>query len=155
MSEHKAVITWQRTSPEFLKGRFSREHSWSFDGGLTVPASASPAVVPTPFSNPAGIDPEEAFVASVSSCHMLTFLYLAYREGFQVDSYEDHALGRTGKDEKGTTWISSVTLQPRITFGGVKLPSAAEQEHLHQLAHDQCFVANSIRTKVSIAPIAN
>ncbi len=152
MSEHKAVIHWQRTSPDFLKGRFSREHTWSFDGGLTVPASASPAVVPAPFSNPAGIDPEEAFVASVSSCHMLTFLYFAYREGFQVDSYDDQASGHTAKDEKGTTWISSVTLQPKISFGGAKLPAPADLERLHQLAHEQCFVANSIKTKVSIAP---
>jgi organic hydroperoxide reductase OsmC/OhrA len=119
---------------------------------LTIPASAAPAVVPAPFSNPAGIDPEEAFVASISSCHMLTFLYLACREGFQVDHYEDQAFGRTAKDEKGTTWISSVTLQPKIAFSGSKLPSVPDQERLHQLAHDQCFVANSIRTKVSIAP---
>src|SRR5437773_5968957 len=93
MSEHKATISWKRTSPDFLKGKYSREHTWTFDGGTTVPASPSPSVVPVPYSNPANVDPEEAFVASVSSCHMLTFLYLACQRGFQVDSYDDEAAG--------------------------------------------------------------
>src|SRR5881409_2889222 len=99
MAEHKATITWKRTSPDYMQGRYSREHTWSFEGGLTVPASSSPAVVPLPFSNPAHIDPEEAFVASISSCHMLTFLYLASKEGFQVDSYRDEAVGLMTKNE--------------------------------------------------------
>src|SRR5438552_8439411 len=93
MSEHKAIIRWKSTSGEFLKGKYSREHTWTFDGGLTVPASSSPAVVPLPYSNPANVDPEEAFVASISSCHMLTFLYLASRAGSEVESYEDEAVG--------------------------------------------------------------
>src|SRR5580698_6319426 len=101
MSEHKATISWNRTSPDFLSGKYSREHTWSFDGGITVPASPSPAVVPAPYSNPANIDPEEAFVASVSSCHMLTYLYLAYQQGFQVDSYHDEAAGMMTKNERG------------------------------------------------------
>src|ERR1700742_3998990 len=92
MSAHSAIISWKNTSPDFLQGKYSREHSWTFDGGLTVPASPSPHVVPVPFSNPAHVDPEEAFVAAVSSCHMLTFLYVAYKEGFQVDSYIDNAV---------------------------------------------------------------
>jgi len=153
MSEHKAVINWKRTGPDFLKGRFSREHTWSFDGGLSIPASASPAVVPAPFSNPAGIDPEEALVAAVSSCHMLTFLYFAYREGFQVDSYEDQAVGQTGKNEKGVTWVSSITLQPKIVYSGAKMPLPADEERLHHLAHEQCFVANSIKTPVKITTV--
>jgi organic hydroperoxide reductase OsmC/OhrA len=89
MSEHNATIIWTRTSPDFLKGKYSREHTWQFDGGLTIPASSSPSVVPEPYSIPANVDPEEAFVAAVSSCHMLTFLYLSCKQGFQIDTYQD------------------------------------------------------------------
>jgi organic hydroperoxide reductase OsmC/OhrA len=150
MSEHKATITWQRTSPEFLKGKYSREHSWTFDGGLTVPASASPSVVPAPYSNPACVDPEEAFVTSISSCHMLTFLYLASQQGFQVDSYKDEAVGVMTKSEKGVPWISLVTLHPNIEYSGGKPPTPADEERLHHLAHEQCFIANSIKTEVKV-----
>jgi organic hydroperoxide reductase OsmC/OhrA len=110
MSECKATIKWQRTSLDFLKGKYSREHIWMFDGGIIVPASASPSVVPVPFSNPAHVDPEEAFVASISSCHMLTFLYLASKQGFQIDNYEDEAIGVMAKNEKaclGSVWSRS------------------------------------------------
>src|ERR1043166_7894988 len=112
MSEHKAIIRWKRTSEEFLKGKYSREHTWTFDGGAVVPASPSPTNVPLPYSNPALVDPEEAFVAAISSCHMLTFLFLAYRQGFQVDSYDDEAVGVMTKNEKGVAWVSRVTLNP-------------------------------------------
>src|SRR5467141_3441799 len=125
MSEHKAIICWKRTSEEFLKGKYSREHTWTFDGGLTVPASPSPSVVPVPYSNPANVDPEEAFVASISSCHMLTFLHLAARSGFQVDRYHDAAIGVMTKNPAGAPWISSVTLNPTIVYSGEKLPAAA------------------------------
>jgi len=101
MSEHKARITWKRTGPDFLKGKYSREHPWTFDGGVTVPASSSPSVVPAPYSNANAVDPEEAFVASLSSCHMLTYVWLASREGFIVDSYEDDAVGTMEKNERG------------------------------------------------------
>jgi organic hydroperoxide reductase OsmC/OhrA len=154
MSEHKATIRWQRTSPDFLKGRYSREHTWAFDGGVTISASASPSVVPAPWSNPACVDPEEAYVASISSCHMLTFVYLAGRQGFQVDSYEDEAVGIMSKNEKGVPWISSVTLRPRIAYSGDKLPTPADQEKLHRLAHEQCFIANSIKTQVTVMGIS-
>jgi organic hydroperoxide reductase OsmC/OhrA len=150
MSEHKATIKWQRTSPDFLKGRYSREHTWTFDGGVTVPASSSPSVVPVPFSNPANVDPEEAFVASISSCHMLTFLYLASKQGFQIDSYEDEAIGVMAKNENGMPWVSLVTLHPNINYSGDKSPSSADEKQLHHLAHEQCFISNSIRTKVVI-----
>ena len=150
MSEHKATIKWQRTSPDFLKGKYSREHTWTFDGGVTVPASASPSVVPVPFSNPAHVDPEEAFVASISSCHMLTFLYLASKQGFQIDSYEDEAVGVMAKNENGVPWVSLVTLHPKISYGGDKLPSSADEKQLHHLAHEQCFIANSIKTEVVV-----
>ncbi len=152
MSEHKATISWQRASDDFLKGKYSREHSWTFDGGLTVPASASPSVVPAPWSNPANIDPEEAYVASLSSCHMLTFLWLAYKGGFQVDAYRDEAVGAVDKNENGIPWVSTVTLRPRVTYGGPKHPVPAEELHLHHLAHEQCFIANSVKTHVAVEP---
>ena len=150
MSNHKATIRWQRTSDEFLKGRYSREHTWEFDGGAVVQASPSPAVVPAPYSNAAHVDPEEAFVASLSSCHMLTFLYLAGRKGFQVDSYADEAVGVITKNERKVPWVSTVTLNPRIVFSGAKLPTRAEQEHLHHESHEQCFIANSVKTEVIV-----
>jgi organic hydroperoxide reductase OsmC/OhrA len=153
MSEHTATIRWQRTSPDFLKGRYSREHTWAFDGGVTISASASPSVVPAPWSNPACVDPEEAYVASISSCHMLTFIYLAGRQGFQVDSYEDEAVGVMSKNENGIPWISSVTLRPKIAYSGDKLPAPADQERLHHLAHEQCFIANSIKTRITVTGI--
>jgi len=153
MSEHKAIIRWKCTGPDFLKGKYSREHTWTFDGGVTVPASPSPSVVPAPYSNAAHVDPEEAFVASVSSCHMLTYLYVAYQQGFQVDSYEDEAVGVMTKNEKGVPWVSSVTLHPRIRYGGAKLPTADDEKRLHHMAHDQCFIANSIKTTVLVEGI--
>ena len=150
MSEYKAIIKWQRTSPDFLKGRYSREHTWTFDGGVTIPASPSPSVVPAPYSNPANVDPEEAFVASVSSCHMLTFLHVASRQGFQIDSYEDESVGVLTKNENGVPWVSRVTLTPKISYSGSKLPTPADVEKLHHLAHEQCFIANSIKTEVVV-----
>ena len=153
MSEHKAIISWKRSSPDFLKGKYSREHHWKFDGGLTIPASPSPSVVPAPYSNPAHVDPEEAYVASISSCHMLTFLFIASRQGFQVDSYEDEAVGAMAKNEKGVAWVSSVTLNPKIVYSGEKLPTPTDEEHLHHLAHEQCLIANSIKTEVTVKGI--
>jgi organic hydroperoxide reductase OsmC/OhrA len=150
MSEHKSTIKWQRTSSDFLKGKYSREHTWTFDGGVTVPASASPSVVPVPFSNPAHVDPEEAFVASISSCHMLTILFLASKQGYQIDSYDDEAVGVIAKNENGVPWISLVTLKPKIIYSGEKLPSPADEKQMHHLAHEQCFIANSIKTEVIV-----
>lgn len=150
MSEHKAIIRWNGPNADFTKGGYSREHTWTFDGGLTVGASSSPSVVPVPYSNPALIDPEEAFVAAISSCHMLTFLYLASREGFQVDSYEDEAVGVMTKNEKGIAWMSNVVLRPNITYGGGVLPTPDEERRLHHQAHDHCYISNSIKTEVSV-----
>jgi organic hydroperoxide reductase OsmC/OhrA len=150
MSEHKAIIRWKRTSPDFLKGKYSREHTWTFDGGVTVPASPSPSVVPAPYSNPAHVDPEEAFVAAVSSCHMLTYLYLACQQGFQVDSYTDDAVGLMSKSERGVPWVRSVILHPQIVYGGDRTPTPADEERLHHDAHEQCFIANSIKTEVTV-----
>src|SRR5215468_7755582 len=139
MSEYKVTVDWRRKSEEdFLKGKYSREHTWTFDGGVVLAASSSPSVVPTPFSNPKNVDPEEAFVASVSSCHMLTFLYLASRQGFQIDSYRDNAVGVMTKNENGVMWVSEVTLKPEIVYSGQKKPGPAEEERLHHLSHEQC-----------------
>jgi organic hydroperoxide reductase OsmC/OhrA len=150
MSQHLATIHWTRSGPDFLKGHYSREHTWSFDGGITVPASPSPLVVPVPWSNPANVDPEEAFVASVSSCHMLTFLWLASKEGFVADSYRDESVGVMTKNENGVPWVSTITLRPEIVWSGDKQPAASALERLHHLAHEQCFIANSIKTLVVV-----
>lgn len=151
MSEHKATIRWQRTGADFLKGQYSREHTWTFDGGATVPASSALSSVPFPYSNPAHVDPEEALVASVSSCHMLTFLFLASRKGFQIDSYSDEAVGTMTKNENGVPWVSAIRLNPKIGYGGEKRPSHEEETQLHHAAHEQCFIANSIKSEVSVA----
>jgi organic hydroperoxide reductase OsmC/OhrA len=150
MAGHKATIVWQRSGPDFLKGRYSREHTWSFDGGVTVPASPAPSVMPVPWSNPAHVDPEEAFVASVASCHMLTFLFLAARAGYEVESYRDEAVGIMTKNERGVPWVSLITLRPVIAYGGEKRPDAAVVADLHHRAHEQCFIANSVKTEVKV-----
>jgi len=150
MANYIATIRWKNAGPDFLKGKFSREHTWSFDGGVTIPASPSPHVVPAPWSNPAGVDPEEAFVASVSSCHMLTLLWLAGRQGFQADSYEDTAVGVMAKNERGAMWVSQITLRPRIQWSGAKIPTAADLDSLHHHAHEQCFIANSVKTDIKV-----
>jgi organic hydroperoxide reductase OsmC/OhrA len=150
MSEHKATIEWKNGGPDLLKGRYSRVHRWSFDGGATVEASASPSVVPAPYSSAAAVDPEEAFVASISSCHMLTYVWLASRKGFQVDSYHDHAVGVMTKNEGGVPWVSKITLRPAIVYGGDKRPTPEDEEHLHHAAHEQCFISQSVKTEVVV-----
>jgi organic hydroperoxide reductase OsmC/OhrA len=152
MSEHKASVKWIHQRGEFLKGTYSREHTWTFDGGVVIPASPAPSSVPAPYSNPANVDPEEAFVASISSCHMLTYLHLAYRSGFDVVSYDDEAVGFTQKNERGVPWVSSVVLRPRIIYRGEKTPSPDEEDRLHHRAHEECYIANSVKTEISIAP---
>jgi organic hydroperoxide reductase OsmC/OhrA len=150
MAEHKAAIRWALQGDGFLRGRYSREHTWAFDGGVTVAASPSPSVIPAPYSNPAGVDPEEAFVAAIASCHMLTFLHVAMKAGFVVERYQDDAVGVLRKNDRGAVWVSRVTLRPRIAYGGETHPSAEQIDHLHQLAHEQCFIANSVKTEISI-----
>jgi organic hydroperoxide reductase OsmC/OhrA len=151
VAEHKAIIRWKSGGADFLKGKYSREHTWTFDGGVTVPASSAPSVVPAPYSNPANVDPEEAFVASIASCHMLTFLYHAGKQGFLVEGYEDEAIGTMEKNEKGVPWVASVTLRPKIVYGGDKIPSTTQADQLHHLAHEQCFIANSVKTRITVA----
>ncbi len=150
MSEHKAFVKWIYKNGDFLKGTYSREHTWTFDGGVVVPASPAPTTVRPPYSNPANVDPEEAFVASISSCHMLTFLYLAGKAGFDVVSYEDDASGVLTKNERGAKWVSSVTLRPRIVYGERK-PTREEEQKLHHDAHEECFISNSVKTEITVA----
>jgi len=150
MSTYTATIRWSRNGAEgFSKGQYSRAHTWEFDGGLTVPASPSPHIVPAPWNDPGGVDPEEAFVASLSSCHMLFFVDLARRAGFVVDSYVDEAEGTLAKRDDGKTWMSEVVLHPRVTWGG-DAPDDAAIADLHHRAHDACFIANSVTTEVKV-----
>ncbi len=152
MAIYTATIHWQRGAEEpFADNRYSRGHQWSFDGGVSFRASSSPHVVPR-FSDPAGVDPEEAFVASLSSCHMLTFLYLAARAGHVIDAYDDTANGEMTKSPEGRLWVSKVTLHPRITWGGIA-PTHAEEDDLHHTAHLDCFIANSVRSEIVCEPI--
>jgi organic hydroperoxide reductase OsmC/OhrA len=148
---YRMTVSWRRGEGDFAKGRYSRKHVWRFDGGIEVPASASPLVVPKPYSAEDAVDPEEAYIASLSSCHMLTFIDIARRAGFTVDSYDDAAEGLMEKNEAGRNWICAVTLRPRIVYSGGKEPSAEELAHLHEQAHDLCFISNSVRTAVNIA----
>jgi pimeloyl-ACP methyl ester carboxylesterase/organic hydroperoxide reductase OsmC/OhrA len=153
MSEYTATIRWQRGEQVFTDNRYSRTHRWRFDGGAEIPGSAAPSVVPPPRSDPAAVDPEEAFVASLSSCHMLWFLTLAAKQGFRVDSYEDQAGGVLAKDASGRMAMTRVTLRPQVRFSGDKLPSAADIDALHHEAHEKCFIANSVKTEVRIEPV--
>lgn len=155
MSEHTATVRWQRDADaDFVRNGYSRAHEWRFDGGAVVPASASPSVVRVPLSDPAGVDPEEAFVASVSSCHMLWFLSIAAAKGYVVDSYEDEAVGTMAKNAAGKEWVADVVLRPRITFSGHKRPDSAELEALHHEAHAECFIANSVKSAIRVEPRA-
>jgi organic hydroperoxide reductase OsmC/OhrA len=152
-SEHRygATVSWQRGAGErFTDNRYSRAHQWRFDGGVVVPASSSPLVVPLPLSVAANVDPEEAFVAALSSCHMLFFLSHAARAGFVVESYEDAAAGSMGADARGRVAMLKVVLRPRIVFSGDMRPTAGELEALHHRSHEDCFLANSVRTEVVV-----
>jgi len=152
MSTYSATIRWSRDpSANFTKGQYSRAHEWSFDGGLNLPASPSPHIVPAPWSDPNGVDPEEAFVASLSSCHMLFFIDYARHAGFIVDDYVDEAEGVLEKRGDGKMAMTRVTLRPRITWGGAP-PGEAAVADLHHRAHEDCFIANSVSTEVTIEP---
>jgi organic hydroperoxide reductase OsmC/OhrA len=149
---YRATVLWRRGDQPFIDRRYSRGHVWRFDEGVEVPASSSPWVVPN-HSVAAAVDPEEAFVASLSSCHMLFFLDFASRAGFRIDSYEDAAVGEMGKDANGKLYVAKVTLNPVITFSGDKRPSEAEIAALHHSSHAECFIANSVRTEVATASV--
>ena len=151
MSEYYATVAWQRGEQAFTDNKYNRGHTWQFDGGLTIPASPSPHIVPSPMSVEENVDPEEAFVASLSSCHMLFFLSIAAKKGFIVDKYIDHAKGILGKNDSGKMAMVKVTLRPDIIFSGDKQPTKEDQEKIHHQAHDACFIANSVTTKIEVA----
>lgn len=150
MSTYTATIRWTRDhDTDFARGQYSRAHQWQFDGGIALTASASPHIVPAPWSNADAVDPEEAFVASLASCHMLFFVDFARRAGLVVDSYTDEAEGTLEKRDDGKMWMSTVVLRPKIDWGANKPDEAAIAE-LHHKAHDACFIANSVTTKVTV-----
>ena len=153
MSQHTAQLLWQRGDDErFTDNRYSRRHRLRFDGGAELAGSASPSVVPLPMSDPAGVDPEEMFVASLASCHMLWFLSLAAQRGFVVQSYRDDAVGEMARNDKAQLVMSVVTLRPRVAWAGENAPSLEDLHALHHRAHTLCFIANSVKTEVRCEP---
>jgi organic hydroperoxide reductase OsmC/OhrA len=148
MSEHKATIHWRRETPDFQYETYNRDHDWNFDAGIKVRASAAPDYL----GSPSCVDPEEAFVASLSSCHMLTFLAIAARKKLSVDDYRDEAVGVLEKNAEGRLAITTVTLQPHVKFGGEKIPSADDIAKMHESAHHACFIASSVKTDVTVKP---
>ena len=148
--EYTATVSWKRDGAVFTDLKFSRAHHWNFDGGITVQASSSPLSVRVPFSKAEAVDPEEALVAALSSCHMLTFLYLAAKRGFVVDSYDDGAVGVMTKNDRGKLFVSKVALRPRIVFSDAKQPSDADLADLHHHAHEECYIANSVLAEVVV-----
>ncbi len=153
MSDHTCSTHWQRQAGEaFADRRYHRRHDWLFDGGARVPGSSAPSSVPLPYSDPAAVDPEEALVAALSSCHLLWFLDLAARAGWVVDDYRDDAIGQLGRDERGHMAITQVTLRPQVRFGGDHQPTAEQHAELHQQAHAHCYIAHSVRATVLCEP---
>jgi len=153
MTPHTVTVSWRRGDQPFLDQRYSRAHQWVFDGGVEVPASSSPHVVPPPGSETAAVDPEEAFVASLSSCHMLWFLSIAAKRRYGVDSYTDQAAGIMGRNASGKLAMVRVTLRPRVAFFGDRLPTPTEIESMHHEAHAECYIANSVTTEVRCEPV--
>ena len=151
MADYKVTVQWSRHDETFTDNKYSRAHSWVFDG-ITVPGSSSPHVVPR-FSDPNAVDPEEAFVASLSSCHMLWFLSIAAARGFRVDSYNDDAVGIMSKNEHGRLAITQVTLHPQVVFSGERIPTKSDIESIHHASHQECFIANSVKTDVRCEPL--
>jgi organic hydroperoxide reductase OsmC/OhrA len=150
--QFEARLEWQRNGQHFLDQKYSRGHEWIFDGGLRVPASSSPLSVPLPMSVADNIDPEEALVAAAASCHMLFFLSIAAKRGHTVESYTDNAVGLLEKDDKGRMSMTNITLRPEIVFAGVAWPSEEEIAAIHHEAHDKCYIANSLKTEITIEP---
>jgi organic hydroperoxide reductase OsmC/OhrA len=152
VGDHIATVSW-KSDGQFTSGKYSRAHEWRFDGGAVVRGSSSPSVVPLPMSDPAGVDPEEALVASASACHMLWFLSLAQAAGLDVARYDDQAVGTMGRDDRGRIAVTKITLRPVIVFSG-KRPEEAELTRLHHEAHEKCFIANSLRSEIVVEPPA-
>lgn len=150
MARYEAEVSWARGDAAFIDNRYSRRHLWSLDGGMTLEASASPLHVPAPFSDAAAIDPEEALVASASSCHMLWFLHLAAKRGLVVERYVDRAYGEMGPDAHGRVWFTKIVLRPAVDFAGSTGPTPNELAALHDVAHDSCYIANSLKTPIVV-----
>lgn len=149
MSEYYAKVNWTRASDEnYIDNKYSRAHEWSFDGGVIVQASSSPHIVPLPYSVEANVDPEEAFIASLSSCHMLFFLSVAAKRRYVVDSYLDNVVGIMEKDEQGRVSMSQVILRPHVQFSSERKPTREQLENMHHQSHEQCFLANSVKTDI-------
>ncbi len=153
MSAHAATVSWQRGDEPFVDGKYSRRHVWRFDGGIEVPGSSSPHTVRVPYSDPHAVDPEEAFVASIASCHMLWFLSIAAGRGFRVDRYVDEAVGTMAKNAAGKVAVTRVVLRPAVAFSGDPLPDRAEIDAMHHEAHAECFIANSVTTEIVCEPV--
>ena len=153
MAQYSAEVLWQRDGQHFLDNRYSRRHLLRFDGGVEVAGSSSPHVVPLPMSDAAAVDPEESFVASLSSCHMLWFLSIAAQRRFCVDRYLDSAVGVMAKNDQGKMAMTVVTLRPAVTFSGEHLPTRAQIEALHHAAHEACYIANSVKSEVRCEPV--
>lgn len=153
MPHHTAEILWLRDGQDFLDNRYSRKHLLRFDGGLEVPGSSSPHVVPLPLSDAAAVDPEEAFVASLASCHMLWFLSIAAQHKFCVDRYVDAATGVMARNDQGKMAMTVVTLRPQVQFSGAQLPTRLQIDQMHHAAHEECFIANSVKTEVRCEPV--
>jgi len=150
MSEYTAVIRWTLSEDEiFSDNQYSRGHTWEFDGGVVVPASSSPHVVPLPYSVETNVDPEEAFIAALSSCHMLVFLSIAAKRKYIIESYNDNAVGLMEKGADGKTSVTKVRLRPHIIFSGERQPTMEQLEKMHHLSHENCFIANSVKTEVT------
>jgi organic hydroperoxide reductase OsmC/OhrA len=153
MAEYTTAISWKRNGAVFTDKRYSRLHRWKFDGGIDIPGSSSPRVVPIPVSEAPAIDPEEAFVAALASCHMLWFLSIAAERGFVVENYADTARGIMAKNSEGKLAMTVVTLCPDVLFEGDRRPTREEIEQMHHRAHDECFIASSVKTEVRCKPI--
>lgn len=148
---YNVKVFWEKKSDEaFVDNQYSRAHTWIFDGGIELAASASPHVVPLPLSVESAVDPEEAFIAALASCHLLWFLSMAVEKNYVVESYEDHAEGILGKNEAGRLAMTKVTLKPKIVFSGKTSPSREQVDEMHHLAHEKCFIANSVKTEIII-----
>jgi organic hydroperoxide reductase OsmC/OhrA len=152
MAEYRAEVRWHRGDAPFIDNRYSRRHELIFDGGVIVPGSSSPHVVRVPLSDPSAVDPEEAFVGALSACHMLWFLSIAAARGFVVNSYHDDAVGVMAKNDTGRLAMTRVTLRPNTEFSGNSLPSGADVTAMHHEAHEECFIANSVRSEVVCEP---
>lgn len=153
MSEYTATVHWQRQAGEaFTDHRYHRRHDWSFDGGAVVPGSSAPSSVPLPYSDPSAVDPEEAFVAALSSCHLLWFLALAGKAGYVIDDYRDDAVGVMTRNADGKLAITTVTLRPVVRFGGDRRPTPAQHDELHHHAHEQCYIASSVKSELRCEP---